>query len=156
MRTLTKAIVVACSVAMTACATSPEAFRRNPYQVSDSQLCRTLTSSAAERDYSFKSEVRSEVERRGLSDESCATMVRNQNVAIGAVALIGAVAVAAARNGGGGGGGAPSTDYDWDWDQFYNEYRQLVWACRGVQTGQFADTWRCNGKFRTDARWPQK
>lgn len=48
------------------------------------------------------------------------------------------------------------TDYEWDWDGFYNEYSQLVWACRGVQTGQFAFEERCAFKVKTDYRWPTK
>jgi hypothetical protein len=49
-----------------------------------------------------------------------------------------------------------SPDYEWDWDAFYNEYRQLVWACRGVQTGQFSTDDKCAFKPKTDLRWPGK
>jgi len=49
-----------------------------------------------------------------------------------------------------------NSDYEWDWDQYYNQYGRLVWSCRGVQTGQFAELSRCASKYRTDARWPQK
>lgn len=47
-------------------------------------------------------------------------------------------------------------DYEWDWDEFYNEQYQLVWACRGVQTGQFANQAHCTNLPRTDLRWPDK
>jgi hypothetical protein len=47
-------------------------------------------------------------------------------------------------------------DYEWDWDAFYNEYRQIVWGCRGVQTGQFAPEDKCAFKLKTDYRWPAK
>nr|WP_143028912.1 hypothetical protein [Massilia sp. PDC64] len=47
-------------------------------------------------------------------------------------------------------------DFDWEWDQFYNSSYQLVWACRGVQSGQFADASRCAYKPQTDLRWPEK
>lgn len=70
------------------------------------------------------------------------------------VVVLGA-AVAASKGGGGGGAYQPE-DYDWDWDQFYNQYRVLVWACRGVQTGQFAELERCSYKYKTDLRWPKK
>ncbi len=49
-----------------------------------------------------------------------------------------------------------AADQEWDWDGFYNEYRQIVWACRGVQTGQFAFDERCAFKTKTDYRWPEK
>ena len=46
-------------------------------------------------------------------------------------------------------------DYQWDWDAFYRDGR-LVWACRGVQTGRFAELERCRGKPKNDSRWPTK
>jgi hypothetical protein len=69
-----------------------------------------------------------------------------------------AAAVAAAKGGGGSGYAAPPqfapTDYEWDWDLFYNQYRQLTWACRGVQSGQFAELDKCQYKLKVDQRWP--
>ncbi len=47
-------------------------------------------------------------------------------------------------------------DRDWAWDQFYHSTGSLVWACRGVQTGQFAEKYRCAGKSQNDYRWPNK
>lgn len=47
-------------------------------------------------------------------------------------------------------------DAEWDWDQLYDQRYNLVWACRGVQTGEFADPMRCSGKFQSDGRWPGK
>ena len=44
-------------------------------------------------------------------------------------------------------------DHEWDWDSFYNQ-GQHVWACRGVQTGQFAEYEHCSDKIQTDDRWP--
>jgi hypothetical protein len=67
--------------------------------------------------------------------------------------LIVGVAVAAAQSGGGGGYSAP-TDYDWRWDGFRNSYGTLEWACRGVQTGQFADAYHCAGQLKVDTTWP--
>ncbi len=49
-----------------------------------------------------------------------------------------------------------SRDYQWHWDQYYNPSYQLVWSCRGAQTGEFADTFRCNGQPQVDWKWPQK
>ena len=45
-------------------------------------------------------------------------------------------------------------DTAWDWDQFADENGRWVWACRGVQTGQFADDHYCRGLVRIDGRWP--
>lgn len=71
------------------------------------------------------------------------------------LAVAGAAAIA--RNGGGSGGsGYAPQDYDWAWDEFYNENYQLVWACRGKQTGQFSDFDRCSGKLKIDNEWPGK
>ena len=78
------------------------------------------------------------------------------------LSVLAAVAVAAVARGGGGGGGgnsysnAAAVDSEWAWDQFYNEHYQLVWACRGIQTGQFADQWRCQYKSMNDLTWPSK
>jgi hypothetical protein len=48
------------------------------------------------------------------------------------------------------------TDYEWDWDEFYDQYGNLVWMCRGVQTAQFVELSRCSDKYQTDTRWPNK
>ena len=47
-------------------------------------------------------------------------------------------------------------DYDWAWDQFYHNSGSLVWACRGIQTGRFAEKKNCYGKIQNDNRWPNK
>ena len=71
------------------------------------------------------------------------------------VAVAGAVAIAA-NGGGGGGSNYAAQDYDWAWDEFYNQHYQLVWACRGKQTGQFADLEKCAYKYKSDITWPAK
>ena len=50
----------------------------------------------------------------------------------------------------------PTHDTDWAWDQFHHSTGSLVWACRGIQTGQFAKHTRCAGKSKNDYRWPNK
>ena len=75
--------------------------------------------------------------------------------------ILGVAATAALAASGGGGGYTGNsyyapTDYDWAWDQYYNQYRQLVWSCRGKQTGQFADLSRCQYKPANDLTWPAK
>ena len=50
----------------------------------------------------------------------------------------------------------PTHDTDWAWDQFHHSTGSLVWACRGIQTGQFAKLERCDGKSKNDYRWPKR
>jgi hypothetical protein len=50
----------------------------------------------------------------------------------------------------------PKHDTDWAWDQFHHSTGSLVWSCRGIQTGQFAELERCAGKSKNDDRWPNK
>lgn len=76
------------------------------------------------------------------------------NVLVGALVL-GAVAYAASNGTSGGGGySATQSDYKWSWDQFGDGNGVLIWRCRGEQTGQFADDWRCAGLYRADSKWP--
>lgn len=75
------------------------------------------------------------------------------NTLLGVLAVAGAVALA---NSPGGGSGYAPTDYDWAWDEFYNQYNQLVWSCRGMQTGQFAELDKCAYKVKIDSTWPSK
>lgn len=147
------------------CAMSPADFRASRYEVGDTRLCKTWSSAATSGDSAFMSEVGDEVLRRGLSVAKCDQLERQQAVAIGAGILLGAAVIAAARHGGAGGGAAVGGgagyattvyDYDWEWDQFYNQSRSLVWACRGVQTGQFAEQQHCSGKLMNDWKWPAK
>ena len=41
------------------------------------------------------------------------------------------------------------TDHDWDYQPGNN-----TWACRGVQTGQYADLDNCAYDIKDDDRWP--
>jgi hypothetical protein len=147
------------------CAMSPAQFQQDRYTVGDARLCKTLKSAESSTDWQFMGDVQDEVKRRGLDAYRCEQIVRNQALAIGAGVLVAAAVVAAARSGGGGGavavgGGAgyagANYDYDWEWDQYYGAGYALVWSCRGVQTGQFAEPYRCNGKMQTDWKWPAK
>ena len=52
--------------------------------------------------------------------------------------------------------GNSNQDYDWDWDGFYDQYGNMTWRCRGIQTGRFAEDWRCASDLKTDNRWPGK
>lgn len=136
-------------------------FAVAPGGVTDAQLCSTWVHANDTDQAEFEEAVYKEASRRSLTFSECVGRTKRQddrgnvirNVLIGA-AVVG-LAVALARRGGGGGGYAPTvTDYSWSWDLFYNEYRQLVWACRGEQTGQFAELNKCQFKPKNDHRWP--
>jgi len=45
-------------------------------------------------------------------------------------------------------------DVDWAWDGFYDAQGNLQWRCRGINTGSFADDFKCVFRLRTDATWP--
>jgi hypothetical protein len=156
--TVTASLLI--GVLLTGCAASPAKFYADSASLSDTTLCRTLKAATSANDAAFTTDVRRAAQARNLTDYSCQALVNRQNAAIAAGAVIGVALVAAARNGGGGTSvGANSNsgyDYEWDWDQFFNQNRQLIWACRGVQTGQFAYAHQCAGKPQSDWRWPQK
>jgi len=112
-------------------------------------------------DYQFQADIEVELARRGVSPYQCHEIVdRASKEATAAIAIIlgGAAIAAAARSSGGGGYPyAPTNqDYDWAWDQFFDQYSQLVWACRGRQTGQFAYLDKCTYKAKHDFTWPSK
>jgi hypothetical protein len=152
------ACAVAACVAMTGCAVRPAVFYKDPYGVGDTRLCRTSDAAVKSGDSRYVQSVQAELDRRGITPAQCQQLERDQTGAIVVGSLLVVAAVAAARAGGSGGGGTPSnsyvSDYEWDWDQFRNQYGQFVWACRGVQSGQFADNSKCFGKFQVDSRWP--
>jgi hypothetical protein len=145
------------ALATSSCALNPLQFQSMRTKLSNLDVCRTWVQTSAGPDRAFELQVRNEAVSRLLDFPGCQAMVEKADndtkLALGAILLVG-LAVAAAKSGGGGGGPAEAVDLEWDWDLFYNEYRQLVWACRGVQTGQFADAWRCAGKAKVDTRWP--
>lgn len=146
------------AVVMAGCAITPQRFEAEKYRMTELEVCQSAVDAYRGPDYSFRSSVEAEAARRGLTVERCKSLLeedRSKKLAAAAVVLGVLAIAAAARGGGGGGGGAGApTDYDWDWDMFYNQYRQLVWACRGVQSGQFADNGKCAYKVKTDSRWP--
>lgn len=83
----------------------------------------------------------------------CETLSDKDNLKwIAGAAAVGAIAYYAAKESRGG-GGYVAQDYEWDWDRFVLDGR-LAWACRGVQTGQFAEHARCSNKLQSDWRWP--
>jgi hypothetical protein len=148
----------------TSCAMTPERFSQQRLSLTDVQVCRASVDAEKSGVASFNDTTQAELERRSISNRHCRKLIKedDEKNAATAVAIlaVAAVVVAAAAAGGGGGSSysAPSAtqDYDWDWDQFYNASYQLVWACRGLQTGQFAELRHCSGDYKSDSRWPAK
>lgn len=139
------------------CASTPTSFYKNRAAVGNTALCKTVRSGNAAKDPAFRGDVIAELERRGLTPNECDRLIRKQQAAIAAAILAGAVvAIAAEGGGGGGGGGSYVADYQWEWDEFYDQYGNLIWRCRGVQTGQFAEDSRCGYKVKSDWKWPSK
>lgn len=169
---LQRLVVLSVSLGLAACAASPGRFYKDRYSLGDTRLCRTAAKADKGTDAGFADDVRAEEARRGLSPERCHQLEVRQAIAIGAAAVVATAIVVAThdhRHGGGGGGGGavyvdtpvyapvyvPAYDTEWDWDQFQRG-GQLVWECRGVQTGRFAAPVNCAGLPMTDWRWPDK
>lgn len=143
---------------------TPERFEASKASLSDTQVCEAFADSLKISGTSYYLSARAERNRRGLTEQACEALLaeksRNIGFAVAAVAAVALVAVAA-KGGGGGAGSAyapgyptAQTDYSWQWDQFYNAQSQLIWTCRGEQTGQFAALSKCQGKAQLDWRWP--
>lgn len=160
IKRFTASLVV--SSLITGCAVSPQQFAEKRQSLRPDELCRTREAAERKNNFSFLSEIDQELTRRGISPNECSDIVKksNSNAAGAAVVILGALAIAAAAKSGGYGGNSyqpnTNTDYDWAWDQFYNSQYNLVWACRGIQTGQFAELYRCNYKAKNDNTWPSK
>jgi hypothetical protein len=162
------ALVFGTAILAAGCAgVSAEKFDENPGAASDFAVCRSLADSAGNA--AFASKLRFELARRQMHEGTCPAIIakREKNVAAGIIAGIAVVAVAAAARSNGGpyaGVGAdyspayeaPVRDWQWEWDEYYNKSYQLVWSCRGVQTGQFTELSYCGTKLRADTTWPAK
>ncbi len=151
-----KTAAVIASVALASgCTTSSKEFYKNPSKPESMSLCRTYLQT---NDGTYKSDVASELARRRVDVRQCKPAVDQENAKIAAGIIVAAavvgVAAACANNGGCGGGGGYSNATDWD--QFYNQYGQLVWACREIYTGRFTYESNCYGQPMNDLRWPSK
>lgn len=145
------------ALASASCTTSQEALNKNPQAVSTFALCRSYATASNQ---GFRDDLYTELARRSVTPQQCADMIRKQNQAIAAgvaIAAVGAaIAVCSNNNCAGGGYVRPNYHQGADWDEFYNQYGQLVWACRDISSGQFVDYGNCYGKAQTDWRWPAK
>lgn len=151
------------------CAITAERFEEKKYSLSDADVCRAVDSSGRSGNRDFARSVVEEYGRRGLSSDRCQSAIQEQNAnraAVAALVVLAGAAIAVSRSSGGYAPAqsyapaspqsvsAPVFDYEWEWDQFNNALMQPVWACRGVQTGQFAVEQRCIGKLKLDWKWP--
>lgn len=143
---------------VTGCAVTPSSFYQNPSSHGLAKICRAYQGQEAIKDSKFRSALASELSRRGKSAAECNSIIADAdrtNAAIGA-ALVGAAVLYQASKSGGGGGGVSTSDYSYAWDQFYHSSGNLVWACRGRQTGRFAETSNCASSPKNDLTWPSK
>lgn len=138
---------------LSGCASNQQEFYANRDTMWDWSVCKTWRAASTTEDKRFIAETYAEVLKRGMTTDGCNT--RNTVADVGAVAVVvlGVVAAVLAA-GGSGGGGATTQDYDWAWDQFSSQDGALVWACRGRQSGRFAEEWHCHGKPMADYIWP--
>lgn len=106
------AALPAIALLVSGCAVSPKKFYENPSKQDVTSLCRAVFETT---DPQFQRDVAAELIRRGMSEEDCKTKINQQNTAIAAVAVVGAVAtVGVLAANGGGGGYAPSAGSDYD------------------------------------------
>lgn len=157
MNTWRRMVSAGACVALASCAITPQQFHANRESYSAEQLCNIWRT----HDDEIAAAAEREAHRRGMDVERCRAILaesdkRNQAAAAGA--LLALVLIGAAAKG--GGGAAPAAvapvhvDTEWAWDQFFNEHNELVWGCRGVQTGQFHPLVRCQYLVKIDSRWP--
>jgi hypothetical protein len=159
------AVCIVVGAAMLSGCMTTEFFRTNAVTLSDTDVCTARDEGRSRPQQELYWMAGREMDRRGMTDARCDVLLAQKKqqlqngLAIVAAGLaVVAVANASRRPGGGGAGYEPvqMQDYQWAWDQFYNDQFQLVWACRGVQTGQFAELYRCNGLLQIDNKWPSK
>ena len=143
------------------CALSHSGFSANRYSLNDTQVCLGVRAAKNSDNDEFKQLAVDEARRRGMSWTHCRRLIAahdRRGAGVVALAIAGGVAAgataAAASQGVGRASPRPIRDWQWDWDQFYNRNRQLVWACRGVQTGAFAALGKCRHLAKNDLRWP--
>jgi len=119
--------------------------------LSKSQLCGEIKK-ARKQNSANLTYLLGELQNRGQTEKVCKSNF--WKYVLGAAIIAGAVAAASSGGGGGSSYASPANDYAWSWDAFRNEYGVTMWRCRGHQTGEFADDWRCAGKMKTDTTWP--
>ena len=162
MRIFMRVIAILC---LSGCWTATT-FTRERNQLTDLGVCHAVYDAEHLEDAELAAVVSDEVQKRGLTRRSCNQLLDEEAQVIGLAIAVGVAAAAAgvatgvAANSGGTYTASPplmhyyTSDHEWDWDLFYNEDERLVWACRGIQTGQFAPLANCPYWGRADTRWP--
>ncbi|MBY5635257.1 hypothetical protein HFO39_10770 [Rhizobium leguminosarum] len=114
--------VVAMSLALASCTTTPVEFNNKPSAVSKAALCKTALET---QDPAFQFQLVAEVNRRGMSMLECEQMVAQQRQAAAVLvglALVGTAAAVCANGNCGGGAYTPprrypgNCQYDWQYD----------------------------------------
>lgn len=149
-------VCVFTAMAVGGCAISPQLFYAKREKFSDYEICTAWADAAKGTNTSFTYDVSREAAQRGYDGPGCTALIREQQgnaaaLLVGVLVVAGAAAVATR---GGSGGPFVPTDNQWDWDLQNSDQGVPVWVCRGVQTGQYAELWRCAGLAKTDLRWP--
>jgi len=149
-----RTVIAGALVVLTACA-GPGVDNRPISQLPVADLCRLwLDSPKGVSMYEVASELGSRsVPLRDCPQYAAAKPESNSNVLLKAAA-VGLLTAAIVRSGGAGGGFAPANDYQWERDLINDPNGGIVWVCRGVQSGQFAEDARCFGKPYLDRQWP--
>lgn len=157
---LFKAISCAVALGLSGCYTT-EYFIDNRRSMTDTQVCGNWRESwRGQYNKALHVATLDELNRRKVSTEQCrqmlvpvdALMAQSAN-ATGALAAILLIGAAAKYGSPAAISPSPVTDKEWEWDQFLGASGQAVWACRGVQTAQFAHEFLCLGP-KVDMRWP--
>jgi hypothetical protein len=155
-----KALVLIASVIATGCAWTPERYASKRENLDDTETCRLFLGWRKEAKEPYLTMVKEEVARRGLTEDQCAAnyqelrRARREAIGTGLLLTASVAAVVYASQSRAAFPVTASYDSSWDWDQFADKSGNLVWACRGVQTGQFADQHHCTGRPISDWRWP--
>jgi len=101
------------SLALAGCAVSPEKFYSDPGGAKNTSVCRAYFDAVRDGRNQYAADLWREISRRRVSEAECKNLVASENVAVGAIALVGTgILVAAACKDGcpsGGGGAAPSS-----------------------------------------------
>ncbi|MGO6783512.1 hypothetical protein [Rhizobium ruizarguesonis] len=112
--------VVAITLALAGCTTTPAEFNNKPAAVSKAALCKTALET---QDPAFQFQLVSEVNRRGMSMLECEQMVAQQRQAAAVLvglALVGTAAAVCANGNCGGGGYTPYRRYPGNCYSYYD------------------------------------
>jgi hypothetical protein len=107
----------------------------------------------------YKTALKREKNKRGLTYSECQEKVNKANFKAGllGIAAVAAVAVVVdAANNSGGSGYRPqrTNDYAWDLIDHPTYSYRTIFVCRNKANGQFAEQRFCSNKAKHDSTWP--